>query len=100
MTARSEYNHDSYGVNYEAGAWPLLSAERAIAGIEMGENVSEHYNFIARSASSAHMIPEQDTISVAPLMWSHASYLILKRSMRDRRSFYKTERTKTTSYQR
>lgn len=82
------YNHDSYGENHIGGAWPLLSAERAIAALERGEDYREHLSLIQRMSTSAHLIAEQDTLSVRPLAWSHGAYIVLKKSIQDRRSFY------------
>ncbi|MEQ1876291.1 MAG: glycoside hydrolase family 15 protein [Bdellovibrionia bacterium] len=82
------YNQDAYGENNVAGAWPLLSAERAIVALERGEDPREHAMVLTRSATPAGLIPEQDTISVRPLAWSHAAYILMKRSFNDRRSFY------------
>ncbi len=85
------YSFDSYGENHLGGIWPILSAERAIVGIERNENISEHLNLIQSMATSAGLLGEQDTLSVRPLEWSHAAYLILRRSERDSRSFYQCD---------
>lgn len=86
------YNHDAYGENYLGGAWPLLSAERALAAIERREpraEVDKHLYFIRSMATPAGLIGEQDTLAVRPLGWSHASYLILRRSLAEGRSWYR-----------
>lgn len=85
------YNEDAYGEMYQGGAWPILSVERAIAAIERGESelVRQNFDYVRRSASSANVICEQDTLSVCPLGWSHAAYLILLRSNQEGRSFYR-----------
>ncbi|HEX4923442.1 MAG TPA: glycoside hydrolase family 15 protein [Bdellovibrionales bacterium] len=82
------YNHDSYGENHVGGAWPLLSAERGIAAIERGEDFREHLLLMQNMSTSAHLIAEQDTLSVRPLAWSHGAYILFKKSIQDRRSFY------------
>lgn len=84
------YNQDAYGANHQGGAWPLLSAERAMASIERGEHheVEQHVNLMRGLTNAAGSLCEQDTLSVCPLGWSHAAYLILQRSIKDGRSFY------------
>ncbi|MBX9768168.1 MAG: hypothetical protein K2X47_12920, partial [Bdellovibrionales bacterium] len=82
------YNEDSYGENFKGGAWPLLSGERALAALERGEDATEHIQFLRKSATSGDLIPEQDTLSVNPLGWSHGTYLIVRRSFAEGRSFY------------
>lgn len=84
------YNQDSFGANHAGGAWPLLSAERAIVALEQKEPsvVAENLRFVQAFANEAGMICEQDTLSVCPLGWSHAAYLIMRRSIEDGRSFY------------
>ena len=83
------YNEDAYGANHKGGAWPILSAERGIVAIMRNEYAEEHLQFIRQSASSAGLIPEQDTMSVRPLAWSHAAYLIFLKSLAEKDSFYK-----------
>lgn len=82
------YNEDSYGEKFKGGAWPLLSGERALAALERGEDATEHIQFLIKSATSGDLIPEQDTLSVNPLGWSHGTYLIVRRSFAEGRSFY------------
>lgn len=88
------YNYDSYGENHLGGIWPLLSAERAIVGIERNENIQQHVDLMRNMSTESGMIGEQDTIAVRPLGWSHASYLLLMRSIRDNRSYYIPLRSK------
>jgi GH15 family glucan-1,4-alpha-glucosidase len=88
------YTGDSYGFEFKGGGWPLLLGERAIAGIELGEDPGPAVQTFQRIATSSGMIPEQDTLSVSPLGWSHANYLLLKQSTKDRRSFYANWREK------
>lgn len=83
------YTEDAYGENHKGGAWPLLSGERALVAIEQRASYQEHLNTIEKSFSAAGMLAEQDTHSVSPLGWSHANYLILLRSIKEQRSFYK-----------
>ena len=82
------YNEDSYGENFKGGAWPLLSGERALTALERNEDPTEHVAFLRKSANSGELIPEQDTLSVTPLGWSHGNYLIVRRSLAEGRSFY------------
>jgi len=86
------YTHDAYGENYQGGAWPLLSAERALAAIERREPRSAlegHLRLIRSIATPSGLIGEQDTLAVRPLGWSRASYLILRRSIAEGRSWYR-----------
>jgi len=82
------YNEDAYGENHRGGLWPILSAERALVAIERHEPYMEHLQLIQKISTPSGMIGEQDTLAVRPLLWSHASYLILKRSIVLGRSFY------------
>ncbi len=83
------YSQDSYGEDHVGGLWPLLSGERALAALEAGENFDEHTKFIENSFTSGHMLAEQDTLSIRPLGWSHANFIILRKSILDKSSFYK-----------
>lgn len=85
------YNEDSYGFELAGGAWPILSAERALAAIERGEDPLPERGFLRSSANGANMLGEQDTPATRPLAWTHASYLILERSLRESKSFYRNE---------
>jgi glucoamylase len=84
------YTEDAYGENHKGGAWPILSAERAIVALEQGDKakLKEDLDYVIRSGNQAGVICEQDTMSVCPLGWSHAAYLILRRSIEDGRSYY------------
>jgi len=88
-TGYLRYNYDSYGENHLGGIWPILSAERAIAAIERNEPYQDHLKLIQQIATPTGLIGEQDTLAVRPLEWSHAAYLILKRSIKDSRSYYR-----------
>jgi glucoamylase len=106
------YNHDGYGqkANGDAfdgtgvgRAWPLLTGERAHYEIAAGRDVREYIKALECFANPGAMIPEQvwDTEDIAerlmffgrptgsamPLVWAHAEYIKLLRSVRDRRVF-------------
>jgi GH15 family glucan-1,4-alpha-glucosidase len=83
------YNEDAYGEFNRGGAWPLLSAERAIAGMERGENWQDHFAYVRNCKTKGDMLGEQDTLAVRPLGWSHASWLILEKSAEIGRSYYR-----------
>lgn len=101
------YNHDGYGpasdgVPYsgwgQGRAWPLLTGERAHYEFAAGRPVKSYVNALERFASSG-MLPEQvwdvagipgsiecvgrPAGSAMPLMWAHAEYIKLLRSIRD-----------------
>ncbi|HKD15453.1 MAG TPA: glycoside hydrolase family 15 protein [Candidatus Angelobacter sp.] len=106
------YNHDGYGPDAggrpykgwgEGRAWPLLTGERAHYELAAGRDVRGLIAAIENFASSSGMLPEQiwdrPDISEAhmyfgkpcgaamPLMWAHAEYIKLLRSVRDNRVF-------------
>jgi glucoamylase len=83
------YNEDAYGQEHRGGLWPLLSGERILAAIENGENYNSHLQLIENMFSESGMLGEQDTLAIRPLGWSHANYLIVRRSIAERRSFYR-----------
>ncbi|OQW46872.1 MAG: hypothetical protein A4S09_02900 [Proteobacteria bacterium SG_bin7] len=83
------YTFDSYGENHRGGHWPLLSGERILAAIEMGDRYSSHLDFIEDMFTESGMLGEQDTLAIRPLGWSHANYLIVRRSIADKKSFYR-----------
>jgi glucoamylase len=102
------YNHDGYGTRNDGGpyegwgqgrAWPLLTGERAHYEFAAGRPVAHLVAAIERFASKGGMLPEQvwdeaDIPSAAlalgrpagsamPLMWAHAEYVKLLRSIAD-----------------
>ncbi len=83
------YNEDAYGQDHRGGQWPLLSGERILAAIEMGQSYGPHMEFIEGMFTESGMLGEQDTLAIRPLGWSHANYLIVRRSIADRKSFYR-----------
>jgi glucoamylase len=109
------YNHDGYGPQAdgkpyhghgEGRAWPLLTGERAhyelAAGREVGPLVKAMEKF-AICAGRGFMLPEQvwdqpdipsafmffgkPCGSAMPLVWAHAEYVKLLRSIRDQKVF-------------
>jgi len=125
------YNEDGYGEHADGSPfdgtgtgrpWPLLSAERAHYELAAGrsEVAAELAATVAKSANDDGMLPEQTwdgpdlpdrelwngypSGSAMPLVWAHAEYLKLARSVRDDRVFdmppqpvrrYQVERTKS-----
>ena len=102
------YNHDGYGQREDGGpyagwgkgrAWPLLAAERALFELAMGKDVKPFIRAIEKFASETGLLPEQvwdekdrpdaymflgrPTGSAMPLMWAHAEYVKLLRSVAD-----------------
>jgi glucoamylase len=109
------YNHDGYGPQSdgkpyqghgEGRAWPLLTGERAHYGLAAGRDVRPLVNAMEQFAICAGrggMLPEQvwdqpdipSTFmffgrpcgSAMPLVWAHAEYIKLLRSIRDKKVF-------------
>jgi glucoamylase len=102
------YNHDGYGPRDDGGAfddwgrgraWPLLTGERAHYEFAAGRPVDHLVAAFERFASKGGMLPEQvwDAADIAaaglflgrpagsamPLMWAHAEYTKLLRSIVD-----------------
>jgi len=102
------YNHDGFGQRSDGGpyigwgqgrAWPLLTGERAHYELAAGRDVSCYIRAMEQFASSGGMLPEQiwdeedrpewgmyrgrPTGAAMPLMWAHAEYIKLLRSMHD-----------------
>jgi hypothetical protein len=100
------YNHDGYGPGADGSpytgsgqgrAWPLLTGERAHYKFAAGRSVHKFIGAMERFAASG-MLPEQvwdepgkclgkPAGSAMPLMWAHAEYIKLLRSVRDRQVF-------------
>jgi glucoamylase len=106
------YNHDGYGTRSDGGpyeewgqgrAWPLLTGERAHYEFAAGRDVRELIRTMERFAFRGRMLPEQvwdspdiksaemyfgqPAGSAMPLMWAHAEYVKLLRSVGDGKVF-------------
>jgi len=106
------YNHDGYGPQADGKpytgwgvgrAWPLLTGERAHYELAAGRDVRSLIATMENFSSSSGMLPEQiwdqpdlpeahmyfgrPCGAAMPLMWAHAEYIKLLRSVRDRRVF-------------
>ncbi|MEB3355786.1 MAG: glycoside hydrolase family 15 protein [Synechococcales bacterium] len=108
------YNHDGYGqradgtpFDEERGGigriWPLLSAERGYYELAAGGDVTPLVQAMEGFANETGMLPEQvwdtddlpeahlylghPTGSAMPLMWAHAEYIKLLRSLADGQVF-------------
>ena len=102
------YNHDGYGQREDGGAfvgwgqgraWPLLTGERGHYELAAGHDTKPFLRAMERFASATGLLPEQvwdgrdqaqrymycgrPTGSAMPLMWAHAEYIKLLRSVRD-----------------
>jgi glucoamylase len=101
------YNHDGYGQRDDGGpfdgwgrgrAWPLLTGERAHYELAAGRDVTPYIRALEAFAQGG-VLPEQvwdapdrpearmwfgrPTGSAMPLVWAHAEYLTLLRSVAD-----------------
>ncbi len=110
------YNHDGYGQRTDGGAyadwgvgraWPLLTGERGHYELAAGRDAIPYLHALERFASTTGLLPEQvwdsadladqhlflgrPTGSAMPLMWAHAEYLKLLRSIHDGRVFDRFE---------
>lgn len=106
------YNHDGYGQNDDGSsyvdwgvgrAWPLLTGERGHYQLAAGGDATDYLRALERFASSTGLLSEQvwdgpdwpqqhlalgrPTGAAMPLMWAHAEYLKLLRSIEDGRVF-------------
>ncbi|CAK9056404.1 4-alpha-D-glucan glucohydrolase) (Glucan 1 [Durusdinium trenchii] len=108
------YNDDGYGEQEDGGpfngtgvgrAWPLLTGERAHYELAAGniEEAEKLLNTFTNFASDSGLLPEQvwddhdlpqhelfrghPTGSAMPLVWAHAEYIKLLRSLRDGQVF-------------
>jgi glucoamylase len=103
------YNHDGYGQREdgsayrdgwgEGRAWPLLTAERGNYEFSRGRSAAKYLDAMEGFASEAGLLPEQvwdkkdipqahvwlgkPTGSAMPLVWAHAEYIKLLRSVHD-----------------
>jgi glucoamylase len=108
------YNHDGYGQRHDGGpfqgfgqgrAWPLLTGERAHYELAAGRDIGSLVETYEKFASEGGMLPEQiwdepdrkglifggPAGAAMPLVWAHAEYLKLLRSMHDGRVFDKID---------
>ncbi|HEV2165456.1 MAG TPA: glycoside hydrolase family 15 protein, partial [Thermoplasmata archaeon] len=106
------YNHDGYGQRDDGGpfltegvgrAWPLLTGERGHFELARGKDPAHLLHAMERFASRTGLLPEQvwdqpdrpdlhlhlgrPTTAAMPLVWAHAEYLELLRSVADGRVF-------------
>ncbi|HVC91883.1 MAG TPA: glycoside hydrolase family 15 protein [Acidobacteriaceae bacterium] len=106
------YNHDGYGNRPDGGpfqgwgkgrAWPLLTGERGHFELAAGRDVQAYIRAMEGFASKGGMLPEQvcdeehlisaglclgkASGSAMPLMWAHAEYIKLLRSIADGKVF-------------
>jgi len=106
------YNHDGYGQRKDGGpyigygqgrAWPILTGERAHYELAAGNDVTSFITAIERFSSFGGMLPEQiwdyadlpsegmylgrSAGSAQPLVWAHAEYIKLLRSVADGQVF-------------
>lgn len=106
------YNHDGYGQREDGGpyikwgkgrAWPLLTGERAHFELAAGHDVKPLIRALEGFATATGLLPEQvwdekdqpeaymflgrPTGAAMPLMWAHAEYIKLIRSVSDGRVF-------------
>jgi len=106
------YNHDGYGQHPDGSpfsgwgkgrAWPLLTGERGHYELAAGRDVSSYIQALERFANRGGMLPEQvwdkadlskagmylgrPAGSAMPLMWAHAEYIKLLRSVADGQVF-------------
>jgi glucoamylase len=106
------YNHDGYGQRKDGGpymgwgqgrAWPILTGERAHYELAAGHDVKRYIAALEKFSSFGGMLPEQiwdhadlpsedlyfgrAAGSAQPLVWAHAEYLKLLRSVKDNQVF-------------
>jgi glucoamylase len=106
------YNHDGYGQREDGGpylgwgrgrAWPLLTGERGHYELAAGRSAAPYLRAMEGFASSTGLLPEQvwdepdrprihmylgrPTGAAMPLMWAHAEYIKLLRSVSDGQVF-------------
>ena len=106
------YNHDGYGQRSDGSpydgwgtgrGWPLLTGERGHYELALGNDVKPFIKAMEGFASDTGLLPEQGwdsedipdahmylgrpTGAVMPLMWAHAEYTKLLRSVKDGQVF-------------
>ena len=110
------YNHDGYGQRKDGGpyegwgqgrAWPLLLGERAHYELAAGGDVKSLIGTYEKYSSAGGMLPEQiwdgpdlpsegmytgqSAGSAQPLVWAHAEYIKLLRSVADGKVYDRIE---------
>lgn len=113
------YNHDGYGQADDGSGytgtgvgrgWPILSGERGHYELAAGHDPYPYVSALENFASETHMIPEQvwdapdipdkhlhlgkKTGSATPLVWAHAEYIKLLRSIKEGKPFDQIEDVK------
>jgi glucoamylase len=111
-TCWRRYNNDGYGQREDGGpfvgagkgcGWPLLTGERGHYELAAGKDIGQYVRWLEGFATPTHLIPEQiwdeddrpeqhlkrgrPTGGAVPLLWAHAEYIKLLRSVRDERVF-------------
>ncbi len=111
-TCWRRYNHDGYGQQKDGGpfihygqgrAWPILTGERAHYELAAGGDTASLIKAMEQFSSIGGMLPEQvwdykdmpdkglyfgqSAFSAQPLVWAHAEYIKLLRSVVDGRVF-------------
>jgi len=106
------YNHDGYGQRADGSSfkgwgvgrpWPLLAGERGHYELAAGRDARPYLRAMQRSAVGIGLLPEQvwdeapipakllstggPTGAAIPLVWAHAEYIKLVRSIADQRVF-------------
>ncbi|MBF6567299.1 MAG: glucan 1,4-alpha-glucosidase [Candidatus Binataceae bacterium] len=106
------YTHDGYGQRDDGGGfdvwgvgrpWPLLCGERGHYELAAGRDARPYVSALERFATATRLLPEQiwdlpdnpeallayggPTGSAMPLMWAHAEYIKLVRSVGDGQVF-------------
>ena len=106
------YSHDGYGQQDDGGAftsygrgrpWPLLTGERGHYELAAGHDPKPYIRAMEAFANRTQLLPEQiwdqadipaqllfrgrQTGSATPLMWAHAEYIKLLRSVADGKIF-------------
>ena len=106
------YNHDGYGQRKDGGpylgwgqgrAWPILTGERAHYELAAGNDIKTLISAMEKFSSFGGMLPEQvwdyadmpseglycgrSAGSAQPLVWAHAEYVKLLRSVADGKVF-------------
>jgi len=110
------YNHDGYGQRADGTAfkgwgvgrlWPLLTGERGHYELAAGRDATQYVRAMERFSVGIGLIPEQvwderdipekllrfggPTGAAIPLLWAHAEYIKLVRSVADRQVFDRIE---------
>jgi glucoamylase len=111
-TCWRRYNNDGYGQREDGGpfvgsgkgrGWPLLTGERGHYELASGRDATQYVRWLEGFATPTHLLPEQvwdeddrpeqhlkrgrPTGSAVPLLWAHAEYIKLLRSVREGRGF-------------